>query len=72
MNDAQEQTSATNATAQDAPQREPRIDWDNPNTPAGDAPAMPRWPLMLSIVVYGGWLVFLVVMAYMRMHTTDQ
>lgn len=70
MNDVHDQ--ASNAESKETPQPAPRIDWDNPNTLAGDAPPMPRWPLMLSIVVYAGWLVFLVVMAYMRLNTTAQ
>ncbi len=58
--------------ASESVEQAPRIDWDNPDTPAGDAPAMSRWPLIASIVVYSGWIVFLVAMAYMRVSTTSQ
>lgn len=72
MTDAQDQTPNTDTGVQSGPEGKSRIDWDNPDTLAGDAPPMPRWPLMMSIVVYAGWLVFLVVMAYMRINTTAQ
>lgn len=68
----QEQANAETSGSKESAEQAPRIDWDNPNTLAGDAPAMPRWPLIASIVVYSGWLVFLVVMAYMRVSTTPQ
>ncbi|NOX59754.1 MAG: hypothetical protein GXP29_12990 [Planctomycetes bacterium] len=72
MDQSEHQIAEANAQTTDEPQREPRIDWDNPDTLAGDAPPMSRVPLILSIVVYAGWLVFLVSMAYMRIRTTSQ
>ncbi|HNO80396.1 MAG TPA: hypothetical protein PKN33_20305 [Phycisphaerae bacterium] len=68
----QEQRSAESSESAEVATKEPRIDWNNPDTPAGDAPAMSSWPLVASVVVYSGWLVFLVVMAYMRVSTTPQ
>ena len=50
--------------------RQPKYDWDDPNIPAGDAPPMPWWPLVLSAVAWCGWLVFLVVMMVLRLRTT--
>ena len=38
--------------------KQPKYDWDDPKIPAGDAPPMPRWPLVLSAVSWCGWLVF--------------
>ncbi len=68
----QEQTSAEAAGLEESVERTPRIDWDNPNTLAGDAPPMSRGPLIASIIVYSGWFVFLVIMAYLRVTTTSQ
>ena len=42
------------------------IDWADPNVPAGDAPPLPRWPLVLSAIAWLGWLVFLIFMAAER------
>ena len=50
--------------------KEPKINWDDPSTPAGNAPPMPRWPLIASAVVFSAWLVFLVAMAVLRIRTT--
>ena len=49
----------------------PKYDWADPNVPAGDSPPMPRWPLIASAVVFGLWLVFLVIMAIVRVKTTS-
>ena len=43
------------------------VDWSDPNVPAGNAPALPRWPLWLASVVWLGWLTFLVLMAAVRL-----
>lgn len=51
-----------------APKR-PRIDWNDPDVPAGNAPPLPRWPLMLAALLWVGWLAFLVVMAVVRTST---
>jgi hypothetical protein len=47
-----------------------RNDWMDPNVPAGDAPALPRWPLVVSALAFCGWLAFLVSMAALRVKTT--
>ncbi|GJM24971.1 MAG: hypothetical protein DHS20C16_13860 [Phycisphaerae bacterium] len=70
MNQEQVSPEATESKEQEQPA--PRIVWDNPDTLAGDAPAMSRGPLIASIVVYAGWFIFLVIMAYMRVSTTSQ
>ncbi len=68
----QEQVKAESSETNETAAQTPRIDWDNPDTLAGDAPAMSSWPLVASIVVYSGWFIFLVIMAYMRVSTTPQ
>lgn len=57
--------------AGDKSAKQPKYDWDDPNIPAGDAPLMPRWPLVLSAVAWCGWLVFLVAMMVLRLRTTS-
>lgn len=44
----------------------PKTIWDN-DLPAGDAPALPRWPLTLSIVAYSLWMIFLLSMMVLRL-----
>jgi len=48
----------------------PRINWQAPNVPAGNAPPMSRWPLIAGFVVLGLWLVFLIAMAVFRVVST--
>lgn len=45
--------------------------WDDPNVPAGNAPPLPRWPLIASAVVFALWVVFLIAMAIVRVRTTS-
>ena len=52
------------------PAKKPKYDWDDPKTPAGDAPPMPRWPLLLAAAAWGAWLIFLVAMMIVRLGTT--
>lgn len=52
------------------PAEPPKYNWDDPAIPAGDAPPLPRWPLILAAAAWGAWLVFLVVMMIMRLGTT--
>lgn len=42
------------------------IDWADPSVPMGDAPPMPKWPLVLTASAWLVWIVFLVVMAFSR------
>ena len=37
------------------------------SVPAGDSPPLPRWPLVLAAIAWGGWLVFILVMMILRM-----
>jgi hypothetical protein len=43
-----------------------RVHWDDPSVPVGNAPPMPRWPLVVSAVVWLAWVVFLIVMLVSR------
>lgn len=49
----------------------PKYDWDDPKVPAGNAPPLPRWPLVASGVAFALWLGFLVVMAIVRTRTVS-
>ncbi len=61
--------AAGGADSTDRPQPSTR-DWGDPTIPAGNAPPLPRWPLVASAMVFGLWLIFLVAMAYLRVRTT--
>ena len=41
-------------------------DWHDRSVPAGDSPALPRWPLVLAATAWAAWLVFLVAMMALR------
>ena len=43
-------------------QRKPRINWEDPNIPVGNAPPLPRWPLAAMGLAWLVWVVFLAVM----------
>lgn len=43
-----------------------QIDWKDPSVPAGNAPAMARWPLALAVAAWVAWIVFLAVLALTR------
>ena len=45
--------------------------WDDPKLPAGDSPPLPGWPLWVSAALWVGWVVFLVVMMFVRINTTS-
>jgi hypothetical protein len=49
----------------------PRVDWANPNVPAGNAPPLPRWPLIVSALACGLWILFMAAMAFVRVRTTS-
>lgn len=40
------------------------------DVPAGDLPPQPRWPLVLAATLWGLWMVFLVVMMWMRVRAS--
>jgi hypothetical protein len=39
-----------------------RIDWEDPKIPVGNAPPLPRWPLVVAGMAWLAWVAFLVVM----------
>ncbi len=47
--------------ASNAPKKR-RIDWSDPNVSVGNAPPMPRWPVVAFLLAWLGWIVFLVAM----------
>lgn len=55
--------------AADKQDERPRTIWDN-DLPVGDSPPLPRWPLIVSIVVCCAWAVFLVSMMVLRLNHT--
>lgn len=59
------------SAAGDKPAKQPKYDWEDPDVPAGDAPRMPWWPLVLSVVAWCGWLAFVAVMMVLRLQTTS-
>ena len=52
----------TSETTSPDEQRKPRIDWEDPNVPVGNAPPLPRWPLAVVGLAWLVWVVFLMVM----------
>ncbi len=38
------------------------VNWDDPNVPAGNAPPLPRWPMVIAGFAWFAWIVFLVVL----------
>ena len=65
------ETTTASANPAESEDSKPKYDWADPNVPAGDSPPMPRWPLILSAIAFGLWLVFLVIMAIVRVKTTS-
>lgn len=55
-----EETPSSAGTA-DEPKK-PRIDWEDPNIPVGNAPPLPRWPLVVIGLVWVAWIVFMFVL----------
>lgn len=46
--------------------KKPRVKWDDPSVPVGNAPPMARWPLVVSAIAWVAWIVFLIVMLVSR------
>ena len=47
-------------------QKKSRVNWDDPSVPVGNAPPMPRWPLVVSAIAWLAWVVFLIAMLVSR------
>ena len=62
------ENSMTNDTSDSS--NRPRIDWSDPNVPVGDAPSVPRWPLVGAAVAWLSWVAFLITMVIARAAST--
>lgn len=38
------------------------VDWNDPSSPCGNSPPLPRWPMVLAAVAWTAWIGFLVAM----------
>lgn len=63
--DGEAHTVTSQNSSSDEPQK-PRIDWADPNVPVGNAPPLPRWPLVIAGIAWLAWVAFLVVMMLSR------
>ena len=69
MNDDKEKgdPGVTNSPSEPPGKSErPRIDWEDPSVPVGNAPALPRWPLAAFGIAWLVWVAFLVAMMLSR------
>ena len=55
-------SAGTSETTCPDEQSKPRIDWEDPTVPVGNAPRLPRWPLAVMGLAWLVWVVFLAVM----------
>ena len=62
---AHDQAAATISEAAPAKRRK-GIDWSDPRVAIGNAPPLPRWPLVLMILVWLAWIGFLLVTSLTR------
>jgi hypothetical protein len=65
VTDAQDKTVALGSAKAD---ETPSI-WADPRVPAGDSPPLPMWPLVGGVILWCGWIAFLVVMMIHRVET---
>ena len=57
--------SASGAGANEEP-RKHRINWDDPSVPVGNAPPLPRWPVVVIGLAWFLWLVLMFALALGR------
>jgi len=50
-------------------QKKARVNWDDPSVPVGNAPPMPRWPVVVTAIAWLAWVVFLIAMLVSRYDT---
>jgi hypothetical protein len=67
MSEAENSTHSTRGEASDDAQEKPRINWADPDVPAGNAPPLPSWPFAVALVCWLGWIGFLLSTALGRM-----
>ena len=46
--------------------RKSRVNWDDPTVPIGNAPPLPRWPLVVTGLAWLAWVVFLITLLISR------
>jgi hypothetical protein len=61
-NRGEESESRSGAGQSSSPEKKRGINWDDPSVPIGNAPPLPRWPLVLAAVAWFASVVFLFVM----------
>jgi len=61
-NRSEESEGKSDAGQSSSPEEKRGINWDDPSVPIGNAPPLPRWPLVVSAVAWFASVVFLVVM----------
>ncbi|MFH1110910.1 MAG: hypothetical protein V1790_17180 [Planctomycetota bacterium] len=49
-----------------AEQKKSRVNWDDPTVPVGNAPPLPRWPVVVAGLAWLAWLVFLIALLVSR------
>ncbi len=59
--------AAGSAGLADDPGKKPRTDWNDPMVPIGNAPPLPRWPVVVLGLVWLAWIGCLVAMMVSRM-----
>ena len=64
-NNADSEDAAKPGTA-DTPKK-PTVNWDDPAVPIGNAPSLPRWPLLVMGITYLACIGFLVTMLLSRL-----
>ena len=66
MSEAQNGTRPVRDGAAEDTEKEPRINWSDPDVAAGNAPPLPRWPLAVAVILWLGWIGFLLSTALAR------
>ena len=46
--------------------RKSRVNWDDSTVPVGNAPPLPRWPVVVAGLAWLAWLVFLIALLISR------
>ena len=54
------------ANSESEKEKKPRVDWEDPNVPLGNAPPLPRWPVAVAGIAWLALMVFLVLMLLSR------
>jgi hypothetical protein len=60
-NDRSKRAAQAGGSTADEPK--PWINWEDPNIPVGNAPPLPKWPLVLSGFAWLLWVVLVLVLS---------